>query len=327
MNGVQVRKILRNIYKINYENITIPNKGEFLVNARNGSSEFSQMLKKVDTDNGVIVTPSGYVNGIFYSVNNDGEIYCDNTQTPDITNFAFNIYGLKKNCFYRIMIIARDTGANTFITDDRNIMVTDDTKQIIISTNVKGFDKNQECVGFFRSMSTEVNLLFTLGKVIIKDIIIDEVYLAEEEKIEENSNITEEFGDNKEVLVSYGIYSLVCDRPNNFAGKYILLHKYSGKGIELFYNTQENTYVLERSNVDTIVQDPFTNINYKIDINTNKLPNNDTFDSVRTINISTDISPNTLKQGYIEFAFYKHGERVKYNNSLGRLFISIYQYK
>jgi hypothetical protein len=99
MSDIKVKKILRKIYNIDYSKILLRDDDEFILQA-NGISEFTEYLVKRDMDNGVIVTPSGYKTGLFYSINNDGELYSSSKLLPDIVNFTFNIYGLKKNHFY-----------------------------------------------------------------------------------------------------------------------------------------------------------------------------------------------------------------------------------
>lgn len=325
-SNIKIKKIIRKIYNIDYSKITLRDDDEFILQS-NGVSEFTQMLKKFDTDNGIIVTPSGYRTGLFYSLHDDGELYAASGLLPDIVTFSLNVYGLKKGNFYRITVLARDTDSNTVITEDRTITVIDDARQIILTNDLKGYDVNQECVGFFKSFSNEANLYFTLGKIVIKDIIIDEVQLFEEEEAPAEEEVSEEMCEGKESLAAFGIYNLVAVIPEGFKGRYIQLARYSGKGLDLFYDQYSHTYILERSNSETILSEPFTNLNYKLDINTNKVINDGTFDHVEITKISPDISANTLKQGYLEFAFIKNGEKILYPNNNSRIYISIYKYQ
>lgn len=328
MSDIKVKKILRKIYNIDYSKILLRDDDEFILQA-NGISEFTEYLVKRDMDNGVIVTPSGYKTGLFYSINNDGELYSSSKLLPDIVNFTFNIYGLKKNHFYRITVLARDTDSNTIITDDRSLTVLDDSKQAIINTSLKGYKENQEIVGYFRSFGNEANIHFSLGKIVIKDINIDEVVLQEEDKFneQEQQEITETISEGTESLCMFGIYSLSPSIPEGYKGRYILAQRLSGRGMDIYYDQIDKVYVLEKSNIENLIDDPFTNIKYKVDLNIFKLPNNDIFDNFKILDVSTDISPNTLKQGYIKFAFIKNNENVLYNNENGRLYISVYQYK
>ena len=54
-NDIKIKKILRKIYNIDYSKISLRNDDEFIMQ-QNGVSEFTQMLRKMDTDNGIIVT-------------------------------------------------------------------------------------------------------------------------------------------------------------------------------------------------------------------------------------------------------------------------------
>lgn len=324
-NNIKIKKLLRKIYNINYNKITLRDDDEFILQS-NGVSEFTQMLKKVDLDDGIIVTPTNYKTGLFYSIENDGELYSSSKLLPDIVTFRLNLFGLKKNYFYRVTVLGRDTDNNTYITDNRSITIVDDTRQVIISENLKGFDKNQEITGYFRALGNEVNLTFTLGKIIIKDIIIDEVVLSEEENVDTSEEELTEEVPNQEKLCLYGIFDVSPDIPVDFKGKYVNLTRVSGKGLELFYNQYSHTYTLEKSNTENIINDAFTNLKYKIDLNINKIPNPELFDNFRIVSVNTDISPNTLKQGYVEFGFVKNNEYIPYSNDNGRLYASIYQY-
>jgi hypothetical protein len=156
-NSVKIKKLIREIYRIDYKKIPLKSDDEFILK-NNGVSEFSQYLKKVDLDSGIIVDPTGYRNGIFYSSDNDGELYSSYKFLPEVVSFGLNMIGVKKGYFYRITIIARDTGTNSFITPDRSITVTDDLQQIVLQADLKGYDKNQELVDI--SELTQPTLIF-----------------------------------------------------------------------------------------------------------------------------------------------------------------------
>ena len=85
----------------------------------------------MDMDKGIIVTPQGYSNGLFYRASNGGEIYSSPKYMPDIVTFNLNVFGLKKGSFYKLTVIGRDTGPTTFITDDRNVIVTNQENELL----------------------------------------------------------------------------------------------------------------------------------------------------------------------------------------------------
>lgn len=322
-NNIKVKKVIRNIYNIDYSKILLKCDNEFIVQA-NGISEFTKYLEKIDLDNGIIVTPLNYRYGLFYSTDNGGEIYASNIQVPDITTFSLKLIGLKKKYFYRITIIARDTGSNSYITDDRTITISDDTQQQVLAADLKGYTENQSCTGFFRSNSNEINLFFTLGKIVIKDIIIDEVLLEEEDNLNiDESEADVELPEGKEILAGYGTFDLAIESPKEYTGKYIQLVRSFGKGIILSYDSVDQEYVLERDNSELVIVDSFTNSNYIVDFNFSKVPNAGIYDHYEITDVNTDISPTSLKQGYICFALLdKSGKRVSYHGN-GRLTILI----
>lgn|SRR5574344_625844 len=327
MDKIQIKKILRKIYNLDFTKITLRNNDEFILQ-NNGVSEFTQFFKKTDLDNGVIVTPTAYRSGLFFSADNTGALYSSSKLLPDMVTFGLNILGVKKNYFYRITILAKDTDTYDIITKDRSITVIDDSRQAILTGNAKGFDKYQEYTGYFRAMSNEANLYFTMGKIFIKDIIIDEVVLMEEENLNSNEkeDSDEEIPENKETLVGYGTFSLRPAFEEFSKAANCELMKYFGKGIQLFYNRLSKVYIIERSNTDNVLTEPFTNANYKIELNFNKVKNDVVFDNYKIVNISTDISANTLKQGSVSFALVKNSVNVEYPyGDENKLLIEIYK--
>ena len=84
-----VKKVLRRIYQLDFSNCLVKNKEEFYT--EKGVSTFAATFKKTDFDNGIVVTPNGYKNGLFYSVENGGEIYSPTKFTPDLVTFSLNI--------------------------------------------------------------------------------------------------------------------------------------------------------------------------------------------------------------------------------------------
>ena len=52
------------------------------------------------------------------------------------------------------------------------------------------------------------------------------------------------------------------------------------KGISLFFDTLTSQYIVERDNSNDTIGEPFTNINYLIDFNFNKVVNKGTILSV-----------------------------------------------
>lgn len=320
---MNIKKVIKRIYEFDFSNCEIRDGSEIMATSR--VNEFLNTFKYRNIDEGIIVTPSGYIRGFIFKTTNGGEIYNNPTWEPDIITFAYNIYGLKKGAFYKITVKgrnAREYNKLFDITDDRTLEISNDDSDIIINHDFSEDLSNTEITSVFRASSTELNLFFRVGKIYLNDIIIDEVELLTEEKEDEiiltqNDEITE----NSISLVSYAIFD---PKVNATALRYSECQKLTGKGINLYFDTKDKKYILERDNVNDIIGNPFTNINYIIDINTTKLVQKNIFDKFMIANISNDISPNTLKQGYLEFQLLdEKGNSIDYSADNGRIAIII----
>lgn len=316
---INIKKVLKTIYKFDFTKLPpiISHGSEFFV-SDNGISEFNQTFKKQDLDNGIVVTPSGYTKGLFYSSLNDGEIYSSVKYEPDVVYFSFNIFGLKHGAYYRVRIPARSAGSSELITDNRELLVLTEDQEVVIQEDLKDVYENTEYQGIFRSQSNEINLLFSIGKIYVSDIIIEEVELLTENVSEEES---ETIDTGKLQLGAYGVFNMKTLFPEGFKGKYIQVTRLTGKGISLYYNRADNTYVLERDNSDDILQEPFTLLNYVVEINSEKIPGVNHM--LRAI--SAEPGPNTLKAGYLSFNFVNAaGETVDISKLDGnRLYVFI----
>lgn len=320
---MEIKKVTRKLYSINYDNILLEDRAEFIASNR-GIDEFAKYLRFDNRDNNSITTFSGYRKGLFYFSDNGGEIVAVSKFEPDIISFKMNIYGTIKNRFYRLIVKARDTDGMNIVTHDRTLVVTDDSDQVVIQTDLKGSYTHKNTTGYFRATGADVNLFFTLGKIAIKDIIVEEVVLAEEEKIQEitDSEADETLSNNKISLAAYGVFNLKPTKSQSFGGRYIQLEELTGKGLVLTLDSKEKHYILERSNVNEVLPDSFTGIEYLVDFNTNKIVSAGKFDKFEIIKITSDISPTTFKQGYIVFAFIKDGKKIQYDEDY-RIYISI----
>jgi hypothetical protein len=319
----KIKKIKDRIYEFDLKNSEILDGEEIIV--RNNVSEFVMTFRKRDLDKGIIVTPSGYNGkGLVYKTTNDGEFYNHPEWIPDIVNFAFNIYGLKKGSFYKITVVSRDTGTNTIITGDRRVIVTNEEKELLVDVNVKGQYENREYYGLFRTSDNETNLMFSIGKVYISNIIIEEVELVAEEVTKEDESFSE-YGEGKIQLAAYAVFtteSSISDKQ----GRYLPMNRITGKGINLYLDKNTNEYVLERDNADDTLSESFTNANYIVDFNFNKVINKGNFHHYNITDVNIDLSPNTLKQGYIRFEFVdKDGKNVKFANKNNRLAVLIHK--
>ena len=312
-----VKKVIQNIYKFDFSKCELNNKKEILVN--DSVNEFNQTFRLVDNDKGIVVTPEGYKEGLVYRVDDGGTIASPTTWTPDIIKFSFNILGLKKGAFYRLTIKAKNNrkyNSLEDVTDDRTIRATTSSNELILEKDLSEDLEYTNVQGLFRAKSNEETIKFKLGKIAINDIIIDEVEILEEVKVEEKP-VIEAFSENKFDIVAYGIFNFSEDYDST--NRYAEVQKLTGKGINLYFDKNDGLYYLERDNVEDIIKEPFTNVNYLIEINTNKAPKF----NYEITNVETDMSPNTIKQGFIKFKVVENGEPTKYISANARVAILI----
>ena len=325
MENIKIKKIIRKIFNLDYSKIPLKDNDELII-TNTGFSEFSQYFQKFDTKEGIMVVPSGYKNGLFYSKNDGGELYASPRFSPSLVQFSLQFSGLKKGFFYRITVEARDAGNYVLVTNNRNITIADNENNLVLDKDLTGYDTNQNCVGFFHTTSTEASLYFTIGKIVIKDIIVEEVILLEEDNlVHGEENVSEVIPENKETIAAYAVFNLKPNISLSYSGKYKVLNKLYGKGLSLVYDTDNKLYILERSNIENVLSESFSNIPYKIELNFDKVQNREIFDYYDIIDVSNQISPSTLKQGYLSFALIKNKQRIAYSGDNGKLYITIYK--
>lgn len=310
---MDVKKVIQNVYKFNFDKCTLEDGKEIVI--KDGINEFNYNFKSYNTDIGFTVTPENYINGLMYKSLYGGSIinyykWAD----PELVSFSLNLYGLKKGSFYRVTVKSKNSKRyNEFedVTDNRSLKVSlASNKELIIWKDLSEVYDISDISGIFRASGNEDNLSFEFGKILINDIVIDEVEILEEKDVEVNEKAQNyiDFMDHDKI-VAMGVFDMSSLDDNNI-GKYAEVRRLTGKGLNLYYSKEKQTYILERDNVEDIINEPFTNINYIIDINTNKAPNA-IYDIV---NVSSLSSPNTLKQGYIELdlggKYERNGARI-----------------
>lgn len=329
MSNILIKRVIRQIYQFNLTNCML-NSGEEMVTTAYGN-EFTNTFKMRDLDNGIIITPSNYSQGLVYKSTNGGEFYNPTGWAPDLVQFSYNFFGLKKGAFYRVSVIGRNVSPFnriTDITDDRSLEVTDDQQDLIVTADLTENLDNATFTGVFRATSNEANLHFRIGKIYINNIILEEVEIATEESAEEEviQNVTLENGSFE--VAAYCVFSFVptIADPTKYNGKYLELNRITGKGLNLYYNKIEKTFLIERDNIEDTLGEAFTLVHYTIDINTNKMVSKNVFERYQIVKISPDVSPNTLKQGYIEFEFIKDNKPVEIKGNLDRIAIIVNRY-
>lgn len=307
----EVKKVIQRIYNFDFSKAPLLDKQELMITET--GNEFVNTFIRRDFDKGIIITPSGYTRGLVYEAADNGSITNPPTWYPDIISFNLNIYGLKRNGFYRLTVKAKNTtvyNSLTDTTDDRNLQITNDNQELLINEDLSNIKDFKPCETIFRANSNECNLLFKLGKITINDIIIDEVEINGDIKEEKEEKLECSFDSGKSNIVAYGVFM----KSNIESKRFTEMQKITGKGINLYFDKNSSEYILERDNYEDSIGAPFTNANYIVDFNFNKAPHAE----YEITDISNDASPNTLKQGYIRFKM-KNCENGFYNIENGRL--------
>ena len=314
----EIKRIIQRIYNFDYSKCELNDADEFI--ATEHGNEFTNTFTCRDFDKGIIVTPSEYIKGLVYKSTDGGYIYNPPTWIPDIVGFSLNVYGLKKNAYYRITVKGKNVSkynAMMDVTDDRGIeIINNATQELLLKADLSDQMTFNDYSVIFRANSVEENLNFKIGKIAIKDIILDEVeLLLDVEPEEDEETITVEFDSGKSNIVAYAVFN--CDCELNAQNKYTEMPKTTGKGLNLYFDKATTEYILERDNYEDTIQSAFTNANYVVDFCFTKAP----YASYMITGLSNDVSPNTLKQGYIRFKIIdmETHEAVKYSRPHGRL--------
>lgn len=319
----EIKKVIQRIYNFDLKNCALID-GDEMISTDHGN-EFINTFIKRDLDKGIIVTPAGYNRGLVYKSTNNGEIYSPPAWMPDILSFSLNLYGLKKNAFYRISVQGRNVSnynSITDATDDRSLEVSTGNQELLIKKDFSKDLTNTTVDAIFKASSIEEDLFFRFGKIYISDIIIDEVELAMETIEENEAEADFELDSGKSSIVGYGVFSSdAIIEVNN--SKYLEIPKVTGKGLALYYDKAEKQYILQRDNREDTIGAAFTNANYLVDFNFNKAP----YANYIITEVSNEPSVNTLKQGYIKFAIIDLGDEKKepvlYDRRNGRLTFTV----
>lgn len=322
----KIKKIIANLYNLRdyFKRCTLEDGSELITD--NGVSDFATIFRETNPDLGFIMTPGGYKSAMCYRTDSGGEVYSNPKWTPDVNKFNLSAFGLKKNSIYKLTVSGRSTGDNFLVTRDRSLLVTNSENESLIKEDLRNVSVNKEYHAVFKANSNEMIFYFSIGKIYIRNISLDEIELEGNENSEnllngEDLNINDSFSFEKIQVSAFGIFNTTLNNSNT---RYNMLTKCSGRGLNLYLDKHTNSYTLERDNREHVLEDSFTNINYIININLNKLENKDYFMNYRITEVSSEISPNTLKPGYIRFEFFdKNGLVVPYKNVDGKIYIWI----
>jgi len=288
MNNYTIKSVIRKLYSIDYNNLKLEDNVEMIISKKtndfhqllymNNEITNVQMIPQFESDNVSTQTGLFYKKDLFYNHPKLG---------APLISFRLMLIGTKLNSFYRIRFIVR------------GIEVYDDTvsKKVYVVLNGKDIIYNKELPTgkdtvieyIYLSEGSVINLAFTIGKVAIKDIIIEEIEVQEDVKINER---VVEIPD----LVNLKAYSVF--KPSMLTNRDKILTKFPllrGIGLNVIYNREDDIIIVERNKENDIVQESIGLYKYFIDV---RVFNGG---EIRDLKVSDSPSPFSGYNGYASF--------------------------
>lgn len=309
---MEIKKIIDKVYDFSLKNTTLLPDVEILDNGI--EDEFKKALMKGIIKKEIVMIPTEYKKGLFYD-SATKEIVNNPTWNPAIIKFTMNFNGLKKNTYYKLSVSARNYkkySRITDVTDDRSLYVTTNKNDLLINSDLSDIDETINICGVFKAYENSISINFKFGKIAISRITLEEVELFEDDIEADVEDII--IDHDRLIVVSASTFAVVSESVG-LLGDYVPLIKMYGKGINLYFNRKDNTYIIERDNADDVVNSNLNSNRIIIDININKAIGD--YVGMRTIKSSSELSPNTLKSGFIVFGFVNEkNEYVPLNEGL-----------
>lgn len=312
-----IKNVVDKIYSFDFSKASLLDGYEII------SEEFTNAFSYRDVEKGYSIIPFGYTKGLFYKASEEA-IFNSPKYLPEIVDFNIALSGLKKGHFYRITVTGRNSRKYSMfsddVTDNRSIVLRNAYKEILIN---KDFSEDMEYVDvstIFKAENVEDKFSVQIGKIYLRNICLEEIEMLQQktEEVEESPVSTYEPG--KEQMVAYGLFSMGIPEG---ASRRREVKKLSGKGISIFYDSVENVYTLERDNDNDTICDNLANGNIIVDFNINKMNAQNVFSHYTVLEVSSEISPCTMKPGYIKFRFMENERQATVNDPNSKLFIRV----
>lgn len=288
MNKYTIKSLIKKIYNIDYDNIKLENNTELII-SRN-TNDVHQLLYKRDDISNIHMIPSfetenkNTQTGLFYK---DNQIYNHPIYGNPMTSIRFSLTGIKKGSYYRIRIIAR--GINTVKDLDSNkIYFVLNGTDIIYNSEIPT-DKETVIDEVILSEATILNMSLSIGKVAIKDLIIEEVEISTNET---KKTVAIEVPN----LANLKAYAVL--RPKDLPNKSLRITKYPllrGMGLNVYHNREGDYVLVEPNKNNDVINDNIGNPSYMV---TTQIYNGGkTLDHT----ISSEASPFSGHLGYYTF--------------------------
>jgi hypothetical protein len=258
MNNYTIKSIIRKIYSIDYSNIKLENNTELIISKK--MNDFHQLLYMQNELANTYLIPyfddenKSVQTGLFYK---DKSIYNHPIHGNPLISFKLSLTGIKKNTFYRMRFLCETLDTKAEITSSKLYIVLNG-KDIIYNKELCGNESNIEHI--FLSEGSVLNVAVTIGKIKIKDIIFEEVDVAEAAIIKEN---TIEIPDLIN-LKAYAVFKPSMLVPGDkVISKFPLLR---GIGLNVMYDREKDIILIERNKENDVIQENIGLCKYLIDV-------------------------------------------------------------
>lgn len=258
MNNYTIKSVVRKIYSINYNNIKLENNMELIISKK--TNDFHQLLYMNNEITNTHMIPyfdnetKSTQTGLFYK---DNTIYNHPVYGEPLISFRLSLTGIKQNSFYRIRFIV--SSIDTYVEGaSPKLYVVLNGRDIVYNRDVPNKDTNIDYI--YMSSESVLNIAVTIGKVIIKDIIFEEVEIAE--SVEAKKNIIE-IPD----LINLKAYAIF--KPSMLTNRDKVMTKFSllrGIGVNVLYNRETDLIIIERNKENDVIQENIGFNKYLIDI-------------------------------------------------------------
>jgi len=258
MNNYTIKSVKRKIYSIDYSNINLENNTELIISKT--TNDFHQLLYMNNDMTNTHLIPyfdsetKSTQTGMFYK---NKSIYNHPIYGEALISFRLSLTGIKQNAFYRIRFVC--SSVETYAEGSTSkVYIILNGKDIIHNKSVPKEDTNIDYI--YLSDASVLNIAVTIGKVTIKDIIFEEVEVAESVNIQKN---VVEIPDLIN-LKAYAVFkpSMLINRDKVIT-KFPLLR---GIGLNILYNRDQDIIIIERNKENDVIQENIGLNKYLIDI-------------------------------------------------------------
>lgn len=287
MNGYTIKSVVRKIYSIDYNNIDLGNNTELIISKK--TNDFHQLLFMNNELTNTYLIPhfetetKTVQTGLFYK---DNSIYNHPIYGEPLISFRLSLTGIKPNTFYRVKFVC--SGIETY--DDQHsskVYIVLNGKDIIHNKNIGLNETSIEHI--YLSDASLLSIAVTFGKVYIKDIIFEEVEVMED--VHKNQSVIE-------IPDLMNLKSYAVLKPHMLTNRDKVISKFPlirGIGINVLYNRETDTFIIERNKENDVIQENIALNKYLIDI---KSFNSG---SVRDVKVDQGASPFSGYNGYSTF--------------------------